>query len=57
MRAILTFHAVEPQDSLLAVTPETLRGLVTGIRQSGHRIVPLAELVASPEPDRIEPDN
>lgn len=53
MRAVLTFHAVEPRESLLALTPESLRGLVTGIRASGHAIVSLAELTASPAPDRV----
>jgi peptidoglycan/xylan/chitin deacetylase (PgdA/CDA1 family) len=53
MKAILTFHAVEPRESLLALTPEGLRGLVLGIRASGHAIVPLAELLASPAPDRV----
>jgi len=54
MRAILTFHSVDSTDSVLSIAPEQLRSLVGAIRQSGHRIVPLRELLDAPaEPRRI----
>jgi peptidoglycan/xylan/chitin deacetylase (PgdA/CDA1 family) len=53
VRAIVTFHGVDRSGSVLCVAPETLRGLVRGIRSAGHAIVPLRELLASPAPDRV----
>jgi peptidoglycan/xylan/chitin deacetylase (PgdA/CDA1 family) len=45
MRAVLTFHSVDPSGSVLSITPEQLRSLVVAIRRSGHRIVPLRDLL------------
>ncbi len=53
MRAVITFHGVDASGSVLCVAPETLRALVAGIRASGHRIVPLRELLASDAPNRV----
>ena len=54
MRAILTFHSVDESGSVLSIAPSDLRSLVASIRASGHRVVPLRELLAHPgEPDRI----
>ena len=54
MRAILMFHSVEATGSVLSIAPEQLRSLVGAIRRSGHRIVPLRELLDSnTEPDQI----
>jgi peptidoglycan/xylan/chitin deacetylase (PgdA/CDA1 family) len=50
---VITLHGVDASGSVLCVAPETLRGLVAGIRAAGHRIVPLRELLASPAPDRV----
>ena len=48
MRAILTFHSVDPSGSVLSIAPEQLRSLVAAIKRSGHRIVPLRDLLDSP---------
>ena len=53
MRAVITFHGVDASGSVLSLTPETLRGLIAGVRAAGHAIVPLRELLASPTPDRV----
>lgn len=47
MRAILMLHGVNDSGSVLTVTPSELGSLVDAIRRSGHRIVPLAELLRS----------
>lgn len=48
MRAVLTFHSVDRTGSVLSVTPEQLRSLVRGIRESGHAVVSLRALMAQP---------
>ena len=48
MRAILTFHSVDPSGSVLSIAPEQLRSLVAAIKRSGHRIVPLRDILDSP---------
>jgi peptidoglycan/xylan/chitin deacetylase (PgdA/CDA1 family) len=48
MRAILTFHSVDPSGSVLSIAPKQLRSLVAAIKRSGHRIVPLRDLLDSP---------
>ena len=47
MRAVLMFHSVDPSGSVLSIEPDALRSLVGAIQQSGHRIVPLRELLDS----------
>ena len=44
MRAVITFHGVDASGSVLSLAPETLRGLIAGVRAAGHAIVPLREL-------------
>ena len=53
MRAVITFHGVDDSGSVLSLAPDELRGLVRGIQASGHRIVPLTELLAGSEADRV----
>ncbi len=53
MRAIITFHGIDASGSVLSLAPETLRGLIAGVRDAGHAIVPLRELLASPAPNRV----
>ena len=54
MRAVLTFHSVDPSGSVLAVAAEQLRSLIQGIRASGHEIVALRDLLAHPDArDRV----
>jgi peptidoglycan/xylan/chitin deacetylase (PgdA/CDA1 family) len=53
VRAVLTFHGVDASGSVLSLAPETLRALLAGIRAAGHAIVPLRELLASAEPNRV----
>ena len=53
MRAVITFHGVDAGGSVLSLAPETLRGLLAGIREAGHAIVPLRELLASSQPNRV----
>jgi peptidoglycan/xylan/chitin deacetylase (PgdA/CDA1 family) len=53
VRAVLTFHGVDASGSPLSIAPDTLRGLLAGVRDAGHAIVPLRELLASPAPNRI----
>jgi peptidoglycan/xylan/chitin deacetylase (PgdA/CDA1 family) len=48
MRAVLTFHSVDPSGSVLSIAPEQLRSLVAAIKRSGHRIVPLRDILDSP---------
>ena len=48
MRAVLTFHAVDPSGSVLALAPPQLQSLVRGIRASGHEIVSLRNLLEHP---------
>ena len=48
MRAILTFHSVDASGSVLSITPAQLRSLVGAITRSGHRIVPLRDILESP---------
>lgn len=45
MRAILMLHGVDDSGSVLTVTRAELGSLVRSIQRSGHRIVPLAELL------------
>jgi peptidoglycan/xylan/chitin deacetylase (PgdA/CDA1 family) len=52
VRAILTFHSVDPSGSVLSIAPAELRSLVLSIRRSGHRIVDLAQMLASPATPR-----
>lgn len=52
MRAILTFHGIDDSGSVLSLAPVELADLVCGIRAAGHEIVPLTELLRSPEIDR-----
>ncbi len=54
MRAALTFHGVDGTGSVLSVSPQALAGLVDAVRDAGHEIVALAELMEKPErPDRV----
>lgn len=48
MRAILTFHSVETSGSVVSIAPNQLASLVGAIQRSGHRIVPLRELLEDP---------
>ena len=52
MRAILTFHSVDPTDSVLSIAPGQLRSLIAAIESSGHRIVPLRDILDSPAKPR-----
>ena len=52
MRAILTFHSVDLSSSVLSIAPEQLRSLVGAIRRSGHHILPLRQLLDSPDQPR-----
>ena len=53
MRAVLTFHSVDASGSVLSIAPHELAELVREIQASGHRIVPLHELLADEAPMRI----
>lgn len=54
MRAALTFHSIDESGSVLSMSAAELASLAQAIRDSGHEIVPLAELLAEPEqPDRV----
>jgi peptidoglycan/xylan/chitin deacetylase (PgdA/CDA1 family) len=54
VRAILTFHSVDSSGSVLSISPDQLRSLLAAIQRSGHRIVPLRELLDDPvDPGRI----
>ncbi len=54
MRAVLTFHAVDDSGSVLSIAPRAFRGLMEGILASGHRIVPLSDLLENPaDPHRV----
>jgi peptidoglycan/xylan/chitin deacetylase (PgdA/CDA1 family) len=53
VRAVITFHGVDTSGSVLSLAPHALRGLVAGIRDAGHSIVPLRELLASAAPNRV----
>lgn len=54
MRAVLTFHSVDPSGSVISIAPRELRNLVQAILRSGHRVVPLSELLEQPsEPGRV----
>jgi len=48
MRAILTFHSIDPSASVMSVAPDELRTLVQAILRSDHRIVPLGEILEPP---------
>jgi peptidoglycan/xylan/chitin deacetylase (PgdA/CDA1 family) len=52
VRAILTFHSVDPSGSVLSIAPDELRSLIGSIRASGHRIVALGEMLAEPATPR-----
>jgi peptidoglycan/xylan/chitin deacetylase (PgdA/CDA1 family) len=52
VRAILTFHSVDDSGSVLSIAPDDLGSLVDAVRASGHRIVPLRELLDSPDTPR-----
>jgi peptidoglycan/xylan/chitin deacetylase (PgdA/CDA1 family) len=45
MRAILMLHGVDDSGSVLSVTRAELGSLVRAVQRSGHRIVPLTELL------------
>jgi peptidoglycan/xylan/chitin deacetylase (PgdA/CDA1 family) len=47
MRAILMFHSVDSSGSVLSIKPDELRSLMAAIERSGHRIVPLQDLLDS----------
>ncbi len=54
MRAILTMHSIDESGSAISLSPTELEGLLDGIARSGHRIVPLSELLARPGvPDQV----
>jgi peptidoglycan/xylan/chitin deacetylase (PgdA/CDA1 family) len=53
VRAVITFHGVDTSGSVLSLAPDSLRGLIAGVRAAGHAIVPLRELLASPVPNRV----
>jgi peptidoglycan/xylan/chitin deacetylase (PgdA/CDA1 family) len=48
MRAILTFHGVDDSGSVLSVAPGALRSLLAALDASGHRVVPLRDLLEAP---------
>lgn len=52
MRAILTFHSIDPSASVMSVAPEQLRTLVQAIKRSGHEIVSLSEILERPPESR-----
>jgi peptidoglycan/xylan/chitin deacetylase (PgdA/CDA1 family) len=45
MRAVLMLHGVDDSGSVLSVTADALRSLVHAVRASGHRIVPLGDML------------
>ncbi len=49
MRAILTYHSIDPSGSPISVAPEEFRGHVRWLASGAVRVVPLAELLAVPE--------
>lgn len=51
MLAILTFHAIEADGSLLSIAPDSLRSLLAAILHSGHAIVPLRTLLEGGHPN------
>jgi peptidoglycan/xylan/chitin deacetylase (PgdA/CDA1 family) len=53
MRAILTLHSVDRTGSVLSISPEQLDSLLSSVSASGHRIVPLRDLLDGGEADRI----
>ncbi|MAE96182.1 MAG: chitin deacetylase [Deltaproteobacteria bacterium] len=54
MRAALSFHGIDESGSVLSMSAGELASLVRGVRDAGHEIVPLAELLGEPEtPDRV----
>jgi peptidoglycan/xylan/chitin deacetylase (PgdA/CDA1 family) len=48
MRAVLMLHSIDESGSVLSMTAAQLRSLVSAISSSGHRILPLAELLSGP---------
>jgi peptidoglycan/xylan/chitin deacetylase (PgdA/CDA1 family) len=48
MRAILSFHSIDDSGSVLSMSRDQLSSLIDAIRQSGHRIVALRELLDEP---------
>ena len=54
MRAILTFHGIGPGTDPLSFHPDSLVHLLDALAASGHRVVPLTELLAHPGvPDQV----
>ena len=49
MRAILTWHSIDPSGSVISVAPDTFRAQLEAIRQIGLRVVGIPELLALPD--------
>ncbi len=49
MRAILTYHSIDPSGSPISVAPEEFRGHVRWLASGAVRVVPLATLPAVPD--------
>ena len=46
-------HSIDPSGSAISLSPAEFRGLVRGVLESGHAIVSLGELLASPAPNTV----
>ena len=49
MRAILTWHSIDPSGSVISVAPEAFRAQLEAIRRLGLRVVGVPELLALPD--------
>lgn len=49
MRAILTYHSIDPSGSPISVAAETFRRHVAWLAEGGVRVLPLSELLRLPE--------
>jgi peptidoglycan/xylan/chitin deacetylase (PgdA/CDA1 family) len=52
MRAVLMLHGVDDTGSVVSVTADQLRSLVRSVRDSGHELVPLLDLLRKKTDDR-----
>ena len=53
MRSVIMFHGIQPEPSVLTVTKEEFASIVTAIRDNGHSIRPLAEVVQARPSDNV----